>query len=190
MCKDKLKSSGYGPEMVVIPGNTTIDPFAITKYEVSIAEFNQFCASTGLCNKIDKNNQLPVSGVSIGQVDAYLSWLSSQSGKKYRLPSKNEWLHAAKSRSKKLDPNRNCELSTRGFQKGGDLVYYTVGSQNDWGLVNYVGNVQEWVYQSGRKLQAVGGSFLDPMESCTISTTKTHNGMADKSTGFRVLREI
>ncbi len=190
MCKDKLKSSGYGPEMVVIPGNATIDPFAITKYEVSVAEFNQFCVATGLCGKISKNGQLPVSDISIGQVDAYLSWLSSQSGKKYRLPSKNEWLHAAKSRSKKLDPNRNCELSTRGFQKGGDLVYYTVGSQNGWGLVNYVGNVQEWVYKSGRKLEAVGGSFLDPMESCTISTSKAHNGMADKSTGFRVLREI
>ncbi len=190
MCKDKLKNASYGPEMVVIPGSNNIKPFAITKYEISIGEYNQFCEAKGICSKLSKNDQLPVSGVSIGQVEAYLSWLSSQSGKKYRLPSKKEWLHAAKSRSKKLDPNRNCELSTRGFQKGGDLVYYTVGSQNDWGLVNYVGNVQEWVYQSGRKLEAVGGSFLDPMESCTISTSKAHNGKADTSTGFRVLREI
>ncbi len=190
MCKDKLKKSGYGPEMVVIPGNSTIKPFAMTKYEVSVAEFNQFCVATEICTKLSQNDQLPVSGISIGQVNAYLTWLSNQTGKKYRLPSKTEWLHAAKSRSKKLDPNRNCELSTRGFQKGGDLVNYTVGSQNDWGLVNYVGNVQEWVYYSGRKLQVLGGSFLDPMESCTISTAKAHDGSADKATGFRVLREI
>ncbi len=190
ICKDKLKKVGYGPEMVVIPGNSNIQPFAITKYEISISEFNQFCAATGICTKLSANAQLPATGISIEQVEAYLSWLSELSGKIYRLPSKTEWLHAAKSRSKKLDPNRNCELSTRGFQKGGDLVYYTVGQQNDWGLVNYVGNVQEWVYHSGRKLEAVGGSFLDPMESCTISTSKPHNGTADKSTGFRLLREI
>lgn len=190
MCKDKLKNASYGPEMVVIPGNNNIPPFAITKYEISVAEYNQFCAATAVCSKLSQNDQYPVSGVSIGQVDAYLAWLSNQTGKKYRLPAKDEWLHAARSRSKKLDPNRNCELSTRGFQKGGDLVYYTVGNQNDWGLVNYVGNVQEWVYHSGRKLEVVGGSFLDPMESCTISTSKAHDGSADKSTGFRVLREL
>jgi serine/threonine protein kinase len=190
MCKDKLKDSSYGPDMVVIPGTRSIQPFAMTKYEISVGQYNQFCASSGLCTVIKKNDQLPISGISIGQAEAYTKWLSQQSGKKYRLPSKTEWLHAAKSRSKKLDPNRNCELSTRGFQKGGELVYYTVGAQNGWGLVNYVGNVQEWVYQSGRKLQAVGGSFLDPMESCTISTSKSHNGSADNSTGLRVLREI
>ena len=190
MCKDKLKSSGYGPEMVVIPGNQSIDAFAMTKYEISVAEYNQFCIATGSCSKLSQNEQHPVSAISIGQASAYLGWLSKQSGQKYRLPTKAEWLHAAKSRSKKLDPNRNCELSTRGFQKGGDLVNYTVGSQNDWGLVNYVGNVQEWVYASGRKLKVLGGSFLDPMESCTISTAKDHNGSADKATGFRVIREI
>ena len=89
-----------------------------------------------------------------------------------------------------LDPNRNCALSTRGFEKGSNLVKYSIGKQNPWGLVNFVGNVQEWVYGSGNTLQAVGGSFRESMESCTLSTSKNHSGKADSYTGFRVLREI
>ena len=66
----------------------------------------------------------------------------------------------------------------------------SIGKQNRWGLVNYVGNVQEWVYDQGRKLIAVGGSYKESMEACNIDTINSHDGSADKSTGFRVLREL
>jgi formylglycine-generating enzyme required for sulfatase activity len=89
-----------------------------------------------------------------------------------------------------LDPNRNCQLSTRGFEKGGELIKTHIGKQNSWGLVNYVGNVQEWVYDSGRKLVAVGGSYLQAMESCDINTKQAHSGEADQATGLRVVREL
>ena len=133
---------------------------------------------------------MPVSDIPLSLAESYLRWLSQQSGKKYRLPRKIEWIHAVKSRGKGLDPNRNCALSTRGFEKGGSLVKSSIGKQNPWGLVNYVGNAQEWVYGIGRSLQAVGGSFREPMESCTITSSRNHGGNADSHTGFRVLREI
>ena len=119
-----------------------------------------------------------------------MKWLSKQTGQKYRLPTKNEWIYAAKSRRKKLDANRNCKLSTRGIKKGGKLVRTNIGHQNSWGLVNYVGNVQEWVYDKGRKLVAVGGSFDQTMDECVITTSFVHNGSADIKTGLRVLREL
>lgn len=190
ICKDKLKVSGSGPEMVVIPASSKISLFAIGKYEVTTAEINIFCKASKVCSELKNDSQMPVSEISLSLAESYLKWLSMQSGKKYRLPKKSEWVHAVKSRSKSLDPNRNCALSTRGFEKGNNLVKFSVGKQNPWGLVNYVGNVQEWVYGSGKSLQAVGGSFLEPMESCTISTSKKHDGNADSYTGFRVLREI
>lgn len=189
-CKDKLKTAGSGPEMVVIPASNRIKPFAIGKYEVSVSELNQYCKITSSCPVLKQDSELPVAEIPITLATAYIKWLSQQSSKKYRLPSKAEWLHAAKSRSKTLDPNRNCALSTRGFEKGNNLVKFSLGKQNSWGLVNYVGNVQEWVYASGRVVEVVGGSFQEPMESCTITTYGKHNGAADGHTGFRVLREV
>jgi len=70
------------------------------------------------------------------------------------------------------------------------LAHTNIGKQNSWGLVNYVGNVQEWVYDKGRKLVAVGGSYEQSMDDCDITTTNVHNGAADTATGFRVLREL
>ncbi len=191
VCKDKIKEVGNGPILVVIPGNNKLKTFAISKYEVSIKELNVFCKSTSSCKAItDVDARLPAAGLNFKVVKSYLKWLSKKTGQKYRLPTKNEWVYAAKSRRKKLDANRNCKLSTRGIQKGGKLVFTNIGKQNSWGLVNYVGNVQEWVYDKGRKLVAVGGSYKQIMEDCDIKTTHAHSGAADDATGFRILREL
>ena len=191
VCKDKIKNKGAGPELVVIPGNGRIKAFAIGKYEVSIDEFNNYCKSSSSCSVLkSQDGELPASAVSFNHVKNYLKWLSRQSGQRYRLPTKNEWVYAAKSRNQSLDANRNCKLSTRGIQKGEMLVKASIGKQNKWGLVNYVGNVQEWVYDQGRKLVAVGGSYKESMENCNINTSHQHNGQADITTGFRVLREL
>ncbi len=191
LCKDKLNNAATGPELVVIPGNSKIKAFAIGKYELSNVQMNAFCRQSSLCQpQPSSRDELPVSDIPLSVATAYLKWLSAQTGYRYRLPSKNEWLYAAKSRRKFLDANRNCELSTRGFEKGGELVKTEVGRQNSWGLVNYVGNVQEWVYDAGRKLVAVGGSYQQPMETCNLTTAKPHDGSADAATGLRVLREL
>jgi len=191
ICKDRIKDAGNGPDLVVIPGNNKLKAFAIGKYEVSTDELNAFCKKSASCKVVAaKDKSLPASNVPFKLVKSYLKWLSKQSGQKYRLPTKNEWLYAAKSRRKSLDANRNCKLSTRGIQKGGKLAHTNIGKQNSWGLVNYVGNVQEWVYDKGRKLVAVGGSYEQSMDDCDITTTNVHNGAADTATGFRVLREL
>ncbi len=191
LCKDKIKGAGNGPELVVIPGNKRVKVFAIGKYEVSIEEFNNFCSKSSSCSTITgKDVKLPVTGIDISTAEKYMNWLSLNTGKKYRLPTKTEWIYAAKSRSKSLDANRNCKISTRGIQKGEGLVITSIGKQNSWGLVNYVGNAQEWVYDKGRKLKAVGGSYTQALENCDITTTNTHDGSADNITGFRVIREV
>lgn len=190
-CKDKLKDNKVSPEMVVIPASGKIKAFAIGKYEVTIGELNAFCSATNQCGLIkNRDSKMPASKVTVSTAKAYLKWLSEESGQRYRLPTKNEWLYAAKSRRTKLDANRNCKLNTRGIEKGGELVLATIGSQNSWGLVNYVGNVQEWAYDSGRKLVALGGSYQVNLEDCVISTHYDHTGNPDSATGFRVVREI
>ncbi|HED35863.1 MAG TPA: protein kinase [Gammaproteobacteria bacterium] len=189
-CKDKIKAAGSGPMLVVVPGNSKFKAFAIGKYEVSVRELNKFCKVSTVCEQIKGDADLPASNISFKVAKAYMKWLSRQSKQKYRLPTKNEWLYAAKSKRRKLDANRNCKLSTRGIEKGGKLVRTSIGKQNSWGLVNYVGNVQEWVYDKGRRLVAVGGSFTQPMDTCSITTSNMHSGSADVSTGLRVVREL
>ncbi|MDH5572640.1 MAG: formylglycine-generating enzyme family protein, partial [Gammaproteobacteria bacterium] len=190
-CQDKIAGAGTGPSLVVVPSAKGQQPFAIGKYEVSISELNDFCKSSNLCSEVkDIDLSLPATNVSFDIVKEYLKWLSKKTDQKYRLPARHEWVYAAKSRREQKDPNRNCMLSSRGIQKGGELVTATTGKQNAWGLVNYAGNAEEWVYDKGRSLVAVGGSYESPMDNCDISTSNKHNGKASKLTGFRVLREL
>ncbi len=191
VCRDKLKSGGLGPTLVVIPSNKRVKSFAIGKYEVSLAEIQGYCEKTSVCKiNISGNKNLPATSIDINTITNYLKWLSKESRRVYRLPTKREWKYAAKSSSQNLDSNRNCQLSSRGIQKGGSLVRATTGKQNTWGLFNYAGNAQELVYDTGKKLVAVGGSFKTPMEVCNIKTLISHSGKPDKYTGFRIVRDI
>ena len=191
ICKDKIKNLGHGPSLVVIPASRSIPLFAISKYEISIQDFNKYCQATKACRaNTGVDTELPVSNISFNQAKAYARWLSQQTGKKYRIPTRQEWTYAATAKRVSLDPNRNCKLSTRGIVKGDEMVKVTTGRQNSWGLVNYIGNAQEWVYDKGRKLVAVGGSYADLMNDCNINTNHNHTGAADRYTGFRLVREI
>ena len=190
-CKDPIAKLGNGPSMVVIPKKQGIPAFAIGRYEVSIAEFNLFCKSSKKCNEVKgKSASLPITNISIKDVEAYLKWLSSKTKKKYRLPSKKEWLYAAKSKQASLDTNRNCKLNTKGISKGDSLIKASTGKKNGWGLVNYVGNASEWVYDKGRTLVAIGGSYNVPRDKCNLKSEEKHSGKADKYVGFRVYREL
>ena len=192
VCKDKLTGiGGVGPAMVVIPGNGSIKPFAIGKYEVSQKQINIFCRSTNICNPGGTaDSGLPAVNISISVARQYIRWLSRITKQKYRLPTQKEWIYAANATNHFADPNRNCALNTRGIEKGGQLVRANTGVQNSWGLVNYFGNAQEWVYDKSRNLLAIGGSFRDSMERCTINSSVRHSGNADGITGFRLVREV
>ena len=190
ICRDKMQGLNYGPSLVVIPGNKNIESFALGKYEVSVKEMNNYCKNTSNCTASSGNANLPVTGISISTTKKYLKWLSKKTRQKYRLPTKHEWVYAAKSKRTVRDPNRNCQLSTRGISKGNELVKVTVGKQNPWGVVNYLGNAREWVYGNGRSLISMGGSYKDAMDKCDVTLSVSHGGQADKISGFRVLREV
>ncbi len=191
VCRDPMKTAGEGPDLVVVPAAESIRSFAIGRYEVSVAEFNQYCLHSKKCSFSSEDNvNLPVTAQSVKTVKGYLNWLSKETGKKYRLPTKSEWVYAAASTTRSHDPNRNCQFKSRGIQKGDRLVKITTGQKNSWGLVNYLGNVQEWGYGKGGQLVAMGGSYMTPMDKCQVSGWKAHSGQPDKVTGFRVLREL
>ena len=190
-CKDSLKTGGSAPSMVVVPAGNKLKAFAIGKYEVTVGDYNLYCKSSNAC-AVDSSlhKRIPKTGVSITEINNYIKWLNISTNKKYRLPTQTEWVYAAIAKTNKLDANRNCNISSRGIEKGKELIKTTSGKQNSWGLVNYAGNAQELVYASGRKLIAAGGSYKTSMESCTTNEMKVHTGQADQYTGFRVARNI
>lgn len=190
VCRDRVQGIGAGPALVVVPAGSGMPSFAIGKYEVSVKEINQFCLQTKVCKPLPGEESLPATNVSAEVATEYVQWLSRITNQRYRLPTHAEWMYAAKANSRSHDPNRNCAFSTRGIEKGGQLVRVNVGVQNAWGLVNYLGNSQEWVYDRDRRLIAAGGSFEDSMERCSVDSATSHSGRPDGKTGFRVVREI
>lgn len=190
-CKDKLSGAVKAPVMVVIPAKGSMKAFALGKFELTVDELNEFCQQTGSCRtNTAVDVSLPVTNVPLTTVNAYLKWLSEKSNRKYRLPSLIEWQYAAKAGAGRVDPNRNCKLNSRGIQKGGDLIKASIGQQNAWGVVNYLGNAQEWVTDRGGKYLAAGGSYDTEMQECDFNKQVPHAGGADNLTGFRVLREL
>jgi len=188
-CKDTLADGSKTPSLVVVPASGELKAFAIGKYETSVEEFNAYCKSSGRCSPIAGDGNLPATQISLSQAQGYAEWLSKKTGKTYRLPSRAEWVYAARAGSEQTDPNRNCSLNSRGIQKGDALVGATVGGANRWGLVNHIGNAREWA-MSGGSAAALGGSRETAMDQCTASSAVPHDGKADNLTGFRLVREI
>ncbi|MDH3316641.1 MAG: SUMF1/EgtB/PvdO family nonheme iron enzyme, partial [Gammaproteobacteria bacterium] len=187
-----------GPLLVVVPAGGSIGkPFAITKYEISGSDFNDYCKATGSCTSLARSKaKLPLTSVSVQEVEAYAQWLSQEASKAekrkvvYRLPTEEEWEHAARAAGVQPKRKYNCRVTAGGgVISGHDLVDAASGAQNGWGLANYVGNAQEWVRSAGG-LKARGGTYEDPLTRCDISISRNHSGQPDHATGFRLVREM
>jgi hypothetical protein len=190
-CSDEIKGLGAGPELVVMPTGKGIKSFAISRHEVSVAEFKHYCGDTMACSVSSMIDEaLPITSQSLSVINGYIRWLTDKTGNKYRLPTLDEWVYAATANKVMEDPNRNCFFSSRQIQKGDSLVKTTIGKQNGWGLVNYLGNAEELVYEKSGKVSAVGGSYKNAMDECKISYKQPHDGQPNDVTGFRVVREL
>lgn len=184
-CADALGdgAAATGPRLVVVSGSA--GALAFMREEASWRDLNEFCAGSGRCPERTDPDQ-PVTGVPVTLARDYAAWLSERSGFNYRLPSYGEWLNAARGTE---DPNRNCRVQLGGVQRGVAPVAAATGTPNGRGLVNALGNVQEWV-TDGAELKAAGGAFSDPIADCSATTLRRHEGTADTSTGFRLVRDV
>jgi serine/threonine protein kinase len=193
ICFDILHGSGArGPFMVVVPNGEGFDkPFAIAKYEVSVSDWSKYCILSGTCQAIkdsDRKND-PMTGITLQQAQAYATWLSERTGKTYRIPTKAEWEYAANAGGNQPKKDFNCRVSVNEkLIKGTGIVSVKSGKSNGWGLKNYIGNVQEWVID-GSETIVRGGAYTDAHSKCDISLERSHNGDADETTGFRLIRE-
>ena len=134
-----------------------IPAFAVGVYEVTRGEFARFVSATGyragdLCPLVGQGDDHPVMCVNWDDARAYVSWLSRETGQRYRLLSESEWEYVARAGTSTrywwgdgIGRNRaNC----RGCgSRWDDARTAPVGSfsANEFGLHDVHGNVLEWV---------------------------------------------
>ena len=191
-CRDAIAAGGNGPYLVVVPGATAgAPPFAISKYEITVREYNAYCSFTALCPEFETRDDLvPVTHLSIADARNYAAWLSIETGRRYRLPTATEWRHAARAETDAIRWNFNCQVREGGkLVRGLSLQPVAAGTDNNWGLRNYIGNAREWV-DAGDRLEARGGAFTDSKENCSVEARVEHDGEPDNVTGMRLVRII
>jgi formylglycine-generating enzyme required for sulfatase activity len=73
--------------------------FDIMKYQVGAGDYAR-CIADGACEAPDGNatGDMPVTGVSYRDAQAYAAWLSATTGETWRLPTDEEWSFAAAER--------------------------------------------------------------------------------------------
>jgi formylglycine-generating enzyme required for sulfatase activity len=130
-------------------------PFAIGKYEVTVEQWNR-CVQGGACPSIPSSanaaGNLPMRDVSWDEAQLYLKWLSTISGKPYRLPTEAEWEYAARGGTTtrywwgEQMKGGNSSCKDCGLPWNADSPP-PVGSfqPNPFGLYDMNGSVWEWV---------------------------------------------
>jgi len=228
----------WGPELVVIPAGdfamgspegeegrygdegprhevTLARRFALGRYPVTFDEYDRFTDATGRTEVEDEGwgrGRRPVINVTWRDAEAYVTWLSRETGKPYRLPSEAEWEYACRAgtttryswgddiKPENANYHRNVDKTT-------EVGNYTA---NPWELYDMHGNVLEWcgdhwyetyegapddgrVWMQGGSDRRVlrGGSWIDAPR--VLRSAFRSGNLADdriSGSGFRVARTL
>jgi len=129
----------------------TIKPFSISKFPLTVQEWNACFAAKACSFEATGKGDAPVTNVSWSDARQFVAWLSEATRKAYRLPSEAEWEFAARGGTQtkywwgdQLQPGmancKDCASTVSGQpEKVGNF------RPNPFGLYDMGGNVDQWV---------------------------------------------
>jgi len=190
--------------------------FYIGKYEVTFDEYDYF-AKTNQLDLPDDNGwgrgKRPVINVSWNDAQAYLSWLSKTTGKRFRMPTDTEWEFAARgvsteefwwgSKAEDAELFANCRYGCKPWLSALFAnKTKTIGAYppNTFGLYDTAGNVAEWVADCGdsstenllcKERIVRGGSYNDGVKNISLNAKSVlASSKSNITTGFRIVQDI
>jgi dipeptidyl aminopeptidase/acylaminoacyl peptidase len=179
------------------PETVTFEGMEVGRFEVTAAQFARFDRSRKVAP--GKENY-PAAGVPFEQAKAYCQWLSKQTGRVYRLPTKLEASLLYEDRDgdgeNTLDhwagyapnPEDAARLREKARTLGTGALLSEVGrfraAGNGEAVFDLGGNVAEWVVTDEGKGRAAGGCAALPAEDKAVSRKPP-----TEYVGFRVVRE-
>jgi formylglycine-generating enzyme required for sulfatase activity/class 3 adenylate cyclase len=161
----------------------TIKPFAISKYPITVREWNE-CAAAKACRfTATGKDDAPITNVSWSDAKQYVAWLAGATRKPYRLPSEAEWEYAARGDTQtkywwgdQLQPGMaNCKNCT---DAAGAEQPVKVGSfkPNPFGLYDMGGGVDQWVEDCWHKTYQGAPSDGSPWSAADCNSHVVRSG--------------
>ena len=205
------------PLMVVIPppgrsGTVPTAPLAVSVHELTVGQWRACAEDANSCDprvldregNVHPDGTFPVVAVTWDDAQAYVAWLSRNTGQPYRLLSEAEWEYMARAGTQTgrywdneselcryanawdITAHNSIDNSTRAFADCEDSYANTapVGSftANSFGVHDALGNVEEWV--QNRVVR--GGSWRDGPEQLRAERRSELRTVRSSYVGFRV----
>jgi formylglycine-generating enzyme required for sulfatase activity len=160
-------------------------PLEIMKYQVSASDYGR-CVKAGACKPADTSgsSNVPVTGVSHIDAEAYASWISAQTGSAWRLPTDVEWAYAAGERFRsdieggESDPNNPARRwlaqyrteASLGRESDPEPRIRGAFGINSKGLADIASNVWEWTSTCyvHATVAADGTGIASSIENCGV----------------------
>jgi len=190
-----------GGEMTIKGEKVTVKPFYMAKFETTWEVFDAFLASGAPSKPYDQtkfaadavarpsksyilpdlgwgHKGYPVINVSSTTVEMFCRWLSQTTGKKYRVPTEQEWEFAAREGvdgpssmdAATLEKSAWYATNAKGMTRG-------VGKKapNKLGLYDMIGNVGEWATTATGEWILCGPTFRDTAKASTPQERKKYD---------------
>jgi len=129
------------------------------------------------------HNGFPVMNQHFNAAQMYCRWLSAKSGRKFRLPTEEEWEYVARAGAPTRQWTADELKRIAWFDKNADERTHEVAQlkPNAWGFYDLLGNVGEWVMTTDGTPVVAGGAFTDPAEKVQVTARAKFDKSWDKS---------